>query len=817
MWLLNTETLELRFFNDSKEVRYVALSHVWEPDDHLQPFQEIQAIHSRCLASGEDPRELVTAKVRDMCSLAASAQYDWVWIDTCCIDKTSSAELSEAINSMYRWYGDSFFCYVYLADVSDDDDPFIPGSEFRSSRWHTRGWTLQELIAPTRVRFFTKSWHSIGTKSSLAAVLQEVTGVDMDVLLWQNRGWLSNVSVARRMSWASKRTTTRPEDRSYSLMGIFGVNLPIIYGEGSERAFMRLQMGIMRLYADQSIFAWGPIHPNGDIALANVHCPRSFTAHPGRSPTLREDSCARLLASSPTEFASSANFRPIDPRIYAHLFGELLDTNYTITGHSAILRLPLTSDRTVKSFAAVHAAALACSVDKTSIVLLFLTQPRETNSLSTCSTSSRFGNAAFTLVGARIVRNPEPSGSSHELLDDTHADSFTRWVLHDRQFYRGVVLQLPCPLGPYLLPGSRSPPHLRAALSYFSLREVRIEMPPILHVGDRNAQWAILQPHQHTYGVRAPTNAASRPWLLFHVHEFVLRSLERRYGFVVDSPHTKSRHESTFMVGMRYTARPSMGPPTQLYLSITFVRHLLSPARRERLTLYFGIGCECFTWQLPAAEFNLPHIQHLWMAIAMSTIACGSDSDVAGTLVLMHKKADYDYSSTQYNLYSKESTCRWLHLLPEQKHHSPMVHYVGGGRAVHVRCPILGTSRHATSPSPTYEFGITINLVGFEETAAVIRDPSHTASPVDAETAIVEGPGRSSPPDTFPPRRHGGHTWLTRTRQLLPTLMSGLARPTYAANRFLRAGLRGATEWLGKEADYTCGQPVWDEWAVGGA
>ncbi|EJF57397.1 hypothetical protein DICSQDRAFT_69605, partial [Dichomitus squalens LYAD-421 SS1] len=176
-------------------------------------------------------------------------------LDTCCIDKSSSAELSEAINSMFYWYRDADVCHVYLFDV-DDDDPQMPSSTFRSSRWHTRGWTLQELIAPRYVIFLSKSWHTIGTKVSLANVLTEITGIDLDVLLQRAPDCLhARTSIARRMSWASKRETTRIEDRAYSLLGLFGISMLIIYGEGSD-AFQRLQKEILKREKDQSIFAW---------------------------------------------------------------------------------------------------------------------------------------------------------------------------------------------------------------------------------------------------------------------------------------------------------------------------------------------------------------------------------------------------------------------------------------------------------------------------------------------------------------------------------------------------------------------------------
>ncbi|KAI6002305.1 hypothetical protein F5J12DRAFT_906395 [Pisolithus orientalis] len=145
--------------------------------------------------------------------------YTWLWIDTCCIDKRSSAELSEAINSMYRWYRNSQMCYVYLND------------------WFSRGWTLQELVAPKEAEFFNKSWVSIGIKQDLTSLLEDITRIPEK----------SVRAVAHIMSWAADRKTTRVEDRAYSLLGLFGVNMPMLYGEGSK-AFQRLQLEIIRMY-----------------------------------------------------------------------------------------------------------------------------------------------------------------------------------------------------------------------------------------------------------------------------------------------------------------------------------------------------------------------------------------------------------------------------------------------------------------------------------------------------------------------------------------------------------------------------------------
>ena len=190
------------------------------------------------------------------CQVARDAGYRYIWIDSCCIDKTSSSELSQAINSMYAWYGASRVCYAYLADVPPGDDPEYEGSVFRESRWFTRGWTLQELIAPVDVVFLSADWQTIGSKHYLGDVLEETTGIDQDALLHATE--LDKFSVAQRFSWASKRTTERVEDQAYSLMGIFDINMPTLYGEG-ERALRRLQEEIVRRTPDQSIFAWGAV------------------------------------------------------------------------------------------------------------------------------------------------------------------------------------------------------------------------------------------------------------------------------------------------------------------------------------------------------------------------------------------------------------------------------------------------------------------------------------------------------------------------------------------------------------------------------
>ncbi|KAI0669586.1 heterokaryon incompatibility protein-domain-containing protein [Trametes maxima] len=298
MWLLRTTTAELEHFNSPFDVKggYAILSHVWQ--DHEQSFHDLQALRTQLAATGcrHRLRSRVSAKIRDCCILAKSHGYDWLWIDTCCIDRTSSAELSEAINSMYEWYAHSQVCYVYLHDVPNTRDLHSRASPFRESRWFTRGWTLQELIAPRSLVFLAEDWSVLGTKAGLADLLETITGVDADVLTFRRD--LGSVSVARRMSWASHRKTTRPEDEAYSLMGIFGVHMATIYGEG-HRAFRRLQEEILKRTSDQTLFAWGNVLP---IRTAPFREQMAFGSyHPDN----------HMFAPSPAAFSHSANMVPI--------------------------------------------------------------------------------------------------------------------------------------------------------------------------------------------------------------------------------------------------------------------------------------------------------------------------------------------------------------------------------------------------------------------------------------------------------------------------------------------------------------------------
>ncbi|KAK5119908.1 hypothetical protein LTR85_007234 [Meristemomyces frigidus] len=297
MWLLNATTCQLEQFLDERLMRrkYATLSHTW--GDEELTFQDLQnGLHTFQHKKGY-------VKVRYTLDQSLMDGQNYAWVDTCCIDKTSSAELSEAINSMYKWYENSSVCYAYLADIPGHcpklDDELVSIHEppdwdlfdeysghgsnrlvsswsrggkakgwceewstvFAGSRWFTRGWTLQELIAPKEVCFFGGEWNYVGDKTELSQTLATITGISVRVL--RNDIHVHKISAAQRMSWAALRETTRTEDEAYSLMGIFDINMPLLYGEGGK-AYIRLQEEIMRKSSDLSLLGWSsPLDQTG--------------------------------------------------------------------------------------------------------------------------------------------------------------------------------------------------------------------------------------------------------------------------------------------------------------------------------------------------------------------------------------------------------------------------------------------------------------------------------------------------------------------------------------------------------------------------
>lgn len=313
MRLLQSSSVELKDFSANQIPPYAILSHTWGEDEVL--FTDIQ--------EGKAEEKAGYEKLRQSCKRTVEDGYEYVWVDTCCIDKRSSAELSEAINSMFNWYERAGVCYAYLVDVSDVDCEG-PISEFARSRWFKRGWTLQELIAPANLIFMSRDWIEIGTKSSLRVLLAEITGIDEGILAGQLGP--DTASVAQRMSWASDRKTTRKEDTAYCLMGIFGVNMPLLYGE-EDKAFQRLQEEIIRHSDDHSLFAW----TEPSAAASDMH---------------------GILAKSPAAFTSS---REIVPHHVSHPVSTIAPYSMTNRGLRIELRL------TYVPHADSYLAALNCT------------------------------------------------------------------------------------------------------------------------------------------------------------------------------------------------------------------------------------------------------------------------------------------------------------------------------------------------------------------------------------------------------------------------------------------------------------------------
>lgn len=325
MRLLNTKTLEIHEFLGDIESqqfpRYAILSHTWADEECSLRDMSLPDVNQKAGFK----------KIKFCCEQAVKDGLQWAWVDTCCIDKTSTAELSEAINSMFWWYRRSAVCYVYLADVQNTDR-----QQLEHSRWLTRGWTLQELIAPREIRFYDQSWCFIGLKSerSMQECLTRATGIEASILLG---GQLEYVPIAKKMSWAAKRSTTRVEDAAYCLLGLFDVNMPLLYGEG-KKAFLRLQQEIMKVSEDHSLFVWGFDAPPVTLeAFAEIAWSASFKPSHG------------LLAQSAADFNICEGIHPIH-----HLQSEIPPV---FTDNGLQIRLPIVRR------AGISCAVVSCTMD----------------------------------------------------------------------------------------------------------------------------------------------------------------------------------------------------------------------------------------------------------------------------------------------------------------------------------------------------------------------------------------------------------------------------------------------------------------------
>ncbi|KAH7911574.1 heterokaryon incompatibility protein-domain-containing protein, partial [Hygrophoropsis aurantiaca] len=265
-----------------EKTRFAILSHTWGKDE---PSYKDLKKYRNLVGQGYE-------KLKKFCEVAYKEYgVEFAWADTVCIDKTSSAELDESIRSMFKWYESAYICIAYLAETTSLDD--MP-----ADRWFTRGWTLQELLAPRRMKFYAGDWAPLTSMpnekgydrlqplekadpacgSILNAVHQATT-----ISMRQIHDFRPRVDkdIAMRMSWVAKRDTTRGEDTAYCMMGIFGVSISIAYGEGPQHAFFRLFKAILDISNDPDIFNWAgePIRPDVHPSRMLPSSPECYLSH----------------------------------------------------------------------------------------------------------------------------------------------------------------------------------------------------------------------------------------------------------------------------------------------------------------------------------------------------------------------------------------------------------------------------------------------------------------------------------------------------------------------------------------------------------
>jgi hypothetical protein len=292
MRLIHCNSLQFEEFFNKNIPRYAILSHTWGNEE--VSFAEFTLYPAVPIIKQGIQKILFT------CEQALRDELEYAWVDTCCIDKASSSDVSESINSMFNWYRDAHTCYVYLSDVSKSSFE----KDFPACRWFKRGWTLQELLAPRDAMFYDRAWDELGTRSEHIDKISEITMIDREVLITPTCGKgveirLESFCVAKRMSWASCRETSRAEDIAYCLLGIFGINMPVLYGEG-QRAFVRLQEEIIRTIDDDSVLAWS-------LDAATRH-PVGIESNSVPAETEISLSGSPILANSPADFGDCGDF-----------------------------------------------------------------------------------------------------------------------------------------------------------------------------------------------------------------------------------------------------------------------------------------------------------------------------------------------------------------------------------------------------------------------------------------------------------------------------------------------------------------------------
>ncbi|KAG0701294.1 hypothetical protein DFH29DRAFT_852779 [Suillus ampliporus] len=274
---LQTEPIEeavAKYFN------WVMLSHKWESKEPL-----MHDIHDKVVYD-LDPGGTVV-KLQTFCKVTRDAGHRRAWSDTCCTDQNNNVELQRSVNSMFVWYRNSALTIVYLSDVP----PSSKSGALADSTWNTRGWTIQEFLAPNVVLFYQVDWNPYLNDSSpdhkeSVAIMQELkdaTCIDAQALVAFRPGMRG---ARQKLQWASTRVTTLQEDIAYSLFGIFGIHLPVIYGEMKQNALGRLLQEIVAQSGDITALDWV-----GKSSEFNSCLPADITAYkapPCTPPALSE-------------------------------------------------------------------------------------------------------------------------------------------------------------------------------------------------------------------------------------------------------------------------------------------------------------------------------------------------------------------------------------------------------------------------------------------------------------------------------------------------------------------------------------------------
>jgi hypothetical protein len=439
MRLLNAQSkLVEEFFGDDIP-KYAILSHTWGKEELT--FQEWSQ-PSTTTKTRAGYKKIISA-----CDLVRGLNHEWLWVDTNCIDKTSSSELSEAINSMFTWYHNAEICIAYLDDVTsmgptesntvfgeagveDGGNTFL--SQFRATKWFTRGWTLQELIAPPKLHFYNQQWARIGTKRGLAAEISAVTGIRKMYLCpaphQPPKLWLT-ASISERMLWIAPRITTRVEDMAYCMFGLFDINMPLLYGEG-PRAFIRLQEEIIRVSSDQTIFAW---------------------KKPAEIPSLVEETA---LAVSPRAFLDAEKYQPMMP--------SRGTSPYAVTNMGLSIHCPLLW--TWSGFIAVLNVNMSGRCNSRAGIALISDKAGPVDSHSTMSTFRagfapgplavcyKFGAALDDMSEQTYLRLINPMSKTIPLIDTkvvTTSEKYGLWLVwnrHERLMISQLRTELPLEL-----------------------------------------------------------------------------------------------------------------------------------------------------------------------------------------------------------------------------------------------------------------------------------------------------------------------------------------------------------------------------------